>query len=251
MPPCLILLCVLAPALVLGRSANIVNGFDATPGEFPWQASFQLNSGFHFCGASIVSDRWLVTASHCVEGQRAENVKVVLGLHDQRQRIGNPVEYAISRIIAHPQYDSSTIANDITLIQTVEPIQMTANIQPVALPTQDQDFSDQSCEISGWGELGWNQGSPDKLQKLEVKVGNYKYCAWTANLWDNADRVCILPDNGQKASACRGDSGGPLVCDGTLVGAASYVFGQCSTTSPNVYASVAHFRGWIKEQSGL
>jgi len=247
----LVLFSVLLPATVLARSANIVNGFDAKPGEFPWQASFQLTNGFHFCGASIVSDRWLVTASHCVDGQSASRVKVVTGLHDQRQRVGNPKEYGIARIIMHPGYNSRTITNDITLIQTKTPIQMDAATTTVALPTQGQTFDGHTCQISGWGELGWNKGSPDILQKLDVEVKSKKWCQWNANIWGDSSKVCIMPAAGRESSACRGDSGGPLVCDGTLVGAASYVFGHCSTNLPNVYANVAHFREWIRENSGL
>jgi len=246
----LLLLAVVAPALVLARSPNIVNGFDANPGEFPWQASFQTSWGFHFCGASIVSERWLVTAAHCVEGKSAGSVKVVLGLHDQGQTVGNPAEYDIAQILAHPAYDRSTISNDITLIQTTSPIQFNSRVQTIDLPSQDQVFSGQACQISGWGELGWNQGSPDILQKLDVEVKSVEWCQRNAWVYTD-DKVCIMPASGRASSACRGDSGGPLACGGTLVGAASYVFGECSTRNANVYANVAHFRGWIRDNSGL
>ena len=64
--------------------------------------------------------------------------------------------------------------------------------------------------------------------------------------------ICVIKPGG---SACQGDSGGPLVCkDGgtwKLAGAASFVFGYCSTNKPSVYADVAYFRDWIKRTSGV
>lgn len=55
---------------------RIVGGQDATPGQFPYQLSFQDTSfgfDFHFCGASIYSENWAVCAGHCVQGEDMNN----------------------------------------------------------------------------------------------------------------------------------------------------------------------------------
>jgi len=39
--------------------SRIVNGDDAQPGAWPWIASLQLITGAHFCGASIISPKWV------------------------------------------------------------------------------------------------------------------------------------------------------------------------------------------------
>lgn len=44
---------------------RIVGGFKTTIEENPWQVSLMIE-GDHFCGGTIISPKWIVTAVHCV-----------------------------------------------------------------------------------------------------------------------------------------------------------------------------------------
>lgn len=50
---------------------RIVGGSYAKPGEFPYQAFLLMvksNDDGYTCGGSVLSERWIITTAHCLDG---------------------------------------------------------------------------------------------------------------------------------------------------------------------------------------
>ncbi|KAJ1198221.1 hypothetical protein NDU88_002064 [Pleurodeles waltl] len=63
--------------VIVDTDVRIVGGTDSMKGEIPWQVHILNKDGVGFCGGSIISEKWIVTAAHCFP--KITEFKVVVG----------------------------------------------------------------------------------------------------------------------------------------------------------------------------
>lgn len=49
---------------------QVIGGSTASAGQFPWQAQVRMDNSY-FCGGSIISSQWILSAGHCASGYAA------------------------------------------------------------------------------------------------------------------------------------------------------------------------------------
>ncbi|XP_075433158.1 chymotrypsinogen A-like isoform X1 [Ascaphus truei] len=226
--------------------ARIVNGKNAVSGSWPWQVSLQNRTGYLFCGGSLLSRNWVISAAHC-------NVRtshfVVLGMYDRASKSEARQVKGISKVIGHPLYKKETLFNDVLLVKLSSPAVYTARVSPVCLGASIDDFpAGYKCVTTGWGEINAiTRQSPNKLQQLSLPLFSFFACQKILGVKLLNSMICA---GAAGTSTCLGDSGGPLVCrkNGiwTLVGIVSWGRRPCCTSTPGAFTNVPYIQAWIR-----
>lgn len=177
-----------------------------------------------FCGASVISDHFIVTAAHCVFDATKPVNSVRLGdidLTSDSERNSRPVDYEIEFIFVHPAYNEESLVrhNDLALLKTKDKIQFNDVVFPYCISDQPPPPGT-TVTASGFGLYNATT-RPDHLLEANFKVMDTKECediylregqearlrTRYPSLLQGTDIICAIDD---VADACQGDSGGPM-----------------------------------------
>ena len=208
----------------------IVGGTQVSPAcpdcKYPFMVSLQSGGWFggHFCGGALVREDWVVTAAHCVQGESASSVDVVIGLHNVNGTTGNQTR-DVDEIIIHPSYSGNSLNNDYALLHLSSPI---TNFEPIQLATDESHHEEPVVStVMGWGATSSGGSSSNFLLEVDVPIDDS--CGSYSNSEITNHMICAGDSNGGEDS-CQGDSGGPLIMtnsDGEyeLIGIVSWGYG--------------------------
>ena len=250
---CLSSVLVFSQASLGAGPGRIIGGEEAGTKDAPWQVSLRnfLGGISHFCGGSIVSESWVLTAAHCLDGQAVFQYDVMAGQHNIHLPDIHQQVRLVSQAIIHPNYTWDDKEFDIGLIKLQTPLQFTDYVQPISLATQREPQSGTICEATGWGvtsEDGFFLAA--NLQKVSLPLVSDETCYQTYQYLMRDNMICAGEEG---KDSCSGDSGGPLVCPlpaqaeagPVLVGVTSWGQGCGRPGKPGVYTEVAYFTDWL------
>lgn len=240
----------LASSQSMAVEQRIIGGTDATSGTYPWVVSLQSKDGSHFCGASLLDKQWVLTAAHCVEGETAGGMQVVVADYNTKQVDTGEVKANVEAIYIHQQYGDD---NDIAVLKLATEVDKTL-VNAASNTFTDGLAVSTPLTVIGWGNTSTTGESfPEILQQVEVPLSDHEACktAYAAvGQTVTANMVCAGFSAGGKDS-CQGDSGGPLVIESAgswvQVGVVSFGEGCAKANFPGVYTRVGNYIDWIAQ----
>lgn len=232
----------------------IVGGVEARKHSIPWQIGlgqrWGSSMGGQICGGSIVSDRIVITAAHCISS--GAQYYVAVGQHSKSSADSYTKKIQVTKAITHPNWNARKIVRyDIAILQLAEPIRFNQGVQPICLPKAGEQYSaNTNFLVSGWGTTRENGRTSDKLMQLVVPHIETRTCQSYLGSNVHSDVICAGYLNGGKDS-CQGDSGGPLATRSngkwTLAGVVSWGYGCARAGNPGVYTNVASYMDFVNQ----
>ncbi|XP_074660470.1 chymotrypsinogen A-like isoform X2 [Tubulanus polymorphus] len=281
---CCILAAPVASAVDDGDWRIIGGNEIASEGIYPWLVSIRgkftttsvigipLVQRIWTCGASVIIDRWVLTAAHCFDNDKYDiknpkgwtvrlastklsagvigTIKGWLGKVFKKDKWVN-WDMDVEKIIIHPQYNRRrSWENDIALMKLKRSVPVGpefANIARITLPDSSPSFPapGQSCLMTGWGCTAAGKSVTSKAMEVRLPILSDSACY---RMWhvDTDKRLCA----GQYNMNVGGDSGGPLAClrgsQWVQVGIASFTIANDPGSRPGAFTRVSHYVNWIK-----
>jgi len=262
---------------------RIVGGYSTVEFQYPWIAAVLRTCGdeyCHICGATIISEEWILTGAHCMNTVPMEELGVLVGDHNLYTISTSQKFIKVKEKVVHPDYNTlgnmtSPLNNDIGLLRLEYPIIFTSQISPLCLPalgetgfggsaygtgnttmldTTGLDIVGKNATVLGWGMVNDNGEFSDALRGVEVEILENKKCNDLYGIMTE-NMMCTSGDNGR--GTCFGDSGGPAIVtqpDGSYVQVGILSFGAlagCEKGYPSGQVLVHKYIDWIQAVTGI
>ncbi|CAL7934515.1 unnamed protein product [Xylocopa violacea] len=154
------------PSRIVGGNVTGVN-------EYPMMAGVvDIVLQMIFCGSTIISNRFVLTAGHCVERRDVNELGVVVGEHDvdTASETNATRFHRAAEIIFHPNYVTGGRLNDLALLKTSTEIVYNLEVGPACLPFQHSPdtFGGNFVSLLGWGSTDFSEAPSNVLLKTTI-----------------------------------------------------------------------------------
>ena len=246
-----LLLCATAAQAKPQAQPRIIGGHEAIQGEYPAQGEL-LEDGNFICGGSLISNRYFLTAGHCVGDHPTDFTRYSVRLGDIRLDQGQVFQFsALERNSAYSEVDD--VPHKDTALFTLSSPAPAAD-EPIRLVTTGENplwSAGRQATLVGWGDTGLSSES-QVLLETTTPMRSDADCT-NAYHADFSSTEAVCAGDGQ-TDTCQGDSGGPMmVSDGSfliLAGLTSWGVGCADPAFPGVYTRLGDpvINKWVRNR---
>jgi len=158
---------------IFNFAQRIVGGVVSEPHSWPWVAML-VEGNTQFCGAAVVTSRYILTAAHCVNAHWRSKT-VFVGRHHLSGDSKSEQRLLVEESKIHPYYEPNTLDYDIALLRVSEEINFNKFVQPICMTSLKSLMT--NCFAVGWGQLSYGGGrQPENLHQVLLPVVTNSEC---------------------------------------------------------------------------
>nr|XP_054752462.1 low-density lipoprotein receptor-related protein 2-like [Lytechinus pictus] len=247
---------------VAPREGRVVGGHQSLPGSAPYMGRIWHKAERSFvCGATLLNQRWVLTAAHCIVLYRLDfrDILLYFGDHDTMTTEDHQVIAEVDQIIQHEDFDQDNFNKDIALIRLKQPFEEFTNyIRPICLPpvwlAKSLLQTDRMGRVTGWGQIAEGGPYPRYLTEVELPVVRIKRCKDATEFEVTKFMFCAGYSAAEdKKDACQGDSGGPFAMQHEnrwyQLGIVSWGEGCARDGKYGYYTKILRLLSWIERNT--
>ncbi|XP_018326588.1 trypsin-4-like [Agrilus planipennis] len=190
-----------------------------TISKYPFMV--QVNSkDKRVCEGSIISAQWILTAASCIKRINERDLSIRYGtLIGGRGGFTVPVVKKIN----HPEYNRTTMENDVALLKIRKVLNFAHNKKPIKLAKRGLPLEEgANVTVVGWGIDQADKGPSNNLDAVDIATVSNTECIKSNETEELPEGLLCAGELDENGNICfKGEGGGPVIVEEIQVGIVS------------------------------